>query len=197
MDNVASLIPACLARVSRVSGSTLDAHSSSVPELPPRCQGMNYSKRKRDGLWTPCTNVAFVMCALRGWLPGQGGVPLVHLATPGRSLMRRCRPCAECKPTLFWDECYIVRSGTSSLTQTTYPCPQHAVRRRARPRPCADVPACDHSASTEYCMVERYCANGFEIWNRTGNWTCVPRQRLASSVRPAFRTSAIRDIRDK
>jgi len=122
---------------------------------------MNYSKRKRDGLWTPCTNVAFVMCALRGWLPGQGGVPLVHLATPGRSLMRKCRPCAECKPTLFWDECYIVRS--------------------------------------EYCMVERYCANGAEIWNHTGNWTCVPRQRLTSSVRPhVSRTLAVgRDIREQ
>ena len=102
--------------------------------------GMNYTKRKRDGLWTPCTNVAFVMCALKGWLPGQGGVPLIHLATPGRSLMRRCRPCAECQPGLHWDECQIVRS--------------------------------------EYCMLERYCANGHEIWNYSapGNWTCVPRQ---------------------
>ena len=33
--------------------------------------GMNYSRQKLDGLWTPCTNVAFIMCALRGWLPGR------------------------------------------------------------------------------------------------------------------------------
>ena len=72
--------------------------------------GMNYTKRKLDGLWTPCTNVAFVSCALRGWLPGQGGKPLFYIATPGRSLMRKCRPCAGCEPNLFWDECYIVRS---------------------------------------------------------------------------------------
>lgn len=100
--------------------------------------GMNYSRQKLDGLWTPCTNVAFIMCALRGWLPGQGGVPLIYLATPGSSLMRRCRPCGECRPELFWDECYIVRS--------------------------------------EYCMLDRYCANGHEIWTHApGNWTCAPR----------------------
>ena len=106
--------------------------------------GMNYSKRKRDGLWTPCTNVAFVMCGLRGWLPGQGGVPRLYLATPGRNLMRRCRPCAECKPQLHWDECFIVRS--------------------------------------EYCMLERYCANGNEIWDAMGNWTCVPRRHSSAST---------------
>ena len=120
-------------------------HAGRVGRFSLMNMGMNYSKRRRDGLWTPCTNVAFVMCALKGWLPGQGGVPLIHLATPGRSLMRRCRPCAECQPSLHWDECYIVRS--------------------------------------EYCMLERYCANGHEIWDYVapGNWTCVPRRRALSS----------------
>ena len=72
--------------------------------------GLNYTKRHKDGLWTPCTNVAFIMCALQGWLPGQDGKRIVHLATPGKTLMRRCRPCGECKADLFWDECYIVRN---------------------------------------------------------------------------------------
>ena len=79
--------------------------------------GMNYSAwahnthgRRHDGLWTPCTNVAFIMCALRGWLPGQESRRTFHIATPGRELMSRCRPCGECLPGLHWDECFIVRA---------------------------------------------------------------------------------------
>ena len=35
--------------------------------------GMRPAYSARDGLWSPCTNLAFVMCALQGWLPKQGG----------------------------------------------------------------------------------------------------------------------------
>ena len=71
---------------------------------------MNYSKRHMAGQWTPCVNQAFIMCALRGWLPKQNG-SWFHFATRGRSLMSRCRACAnKCNPALYWDECYILRA---------------------------------------------------------------------------------------
>ena len=48
--------------------------------------------------WTPCTNLAFTMCALRGYLAndvpqfaeGSGG--RLYLATRGADLLRKCRP---------------------------------------------------------------------------------------------------------
>ena len=81
--------------------------------------GMRPEHRARDGLWSPCTNLAFVMCAIRGWLPRQGG-PNFYLATRMDAVGRRCRPCGACERlrglTLpFFDECYIVKAELCML----------------------------------------------------------------------------------
>ena len=80
--------------------------------------GMRPESRARDGLWSPCTNLAFVMCAVRGWLPQQGG-PNFFLASRFDAIGRRCRPCAACKDGApqFFDECYIVKSEYCLLTR--------------------------------------------------------------------------------
>lgn len=99
--------------------------------------GMNYARRYREGLWTPCTNLAFMNCALHGLLPGQRE-PEFFLATEGRSIGRRCRPCGACNASQpSFDECFIVKS--------------------------------------EYCLLNRACVNGDEVWHTTGRWTCKRR----------------------
>lgn len=72
--------------------------------------GMRPQFRSRDGLWSPCINLAFVMCAIRGWLPKQGG-PHFYLATRADQLGKRCRPCSACNTNRsrgqFFDECTL------------------------------------------------------------------------------------------
>ena len=70
--------------------------------------GMEYSRRAKDGMWTPCTNLAFMQCALRGYLRGQGGShgARFFLATAGKNIGRRCRPCGACNASRpSFDEC--------------------------------------------------------------------------------------------
>ena len=67
-------------------------------------------------LWTPCTNLAFVMCAVRGFLPGQGG-PRIHLATRGSEITRNCRALAVEDGGVAWDECYITTQEYCTLTR--------------------------------------------------------------------------------
>ena len=53
---------------------------------------------QRPVLWTPCTNLAFTMCALRGYLANaepqfaEGSAGRLYLATKGADVLRRCRP---------------------------------------------------------------------------------------------------------
>jgi len=44
-------------------------------------------------LYTTCQNLAFTLCAARGWLPNQGGSN-VYLATTGSRLGETCQSCA-------------------------------------------------------------------------------------------------------
>lgn len=59
---------------------------------------LNGSRRNLSQVhWTPCTNLAFTMCALRGRLandvPGaEGAAGRLYLATKGADVLRRCRP---------------------------------------------------------------------------------------------------------
>ena len=61
-------------------------------------RGTRGNDSHRPAHWTPCTNLAFTMCALRGFLAndvpqfaeGSGG--RLYLATRGSDLLRRCRP---------------------------------------------------------------------------------------------------------
>ena len=61
-------------------------------------KGTRSNDSQRPVHWTPCTNLAFTMCALRGYLAndvpqfaeGSGG--RLYLATRGADLLRRCRP---------------------------------------------------------------------------------------------------------
>ena len=113
-------------------------------------------------LWTPCTNLAFTLCATRGRLrnsPSTGSRrALLHLATRGADIAKQCdahvpevralRPQnASCAPhdarcyqshDATWDECFVTKS--------------------------------------EYCVLTRACANGQAVWNATpGPWECVSR----------------------
>ena len=117
--------------------------------------GSHHPKRSAVN-WTPCVNLAFTMCALRGHLANleQPVSPLqplrrakLFLATSGADIVRRCRPdvlvsqllsdqtqCSGSGCRRFdatWDECYITKS--------------------------------------EYCTIARACHNGHEVWNATGN----------------------------
>ena len=63
-------------------------------------------------LYSPCLNLAFVACALRGWLRGQpvpGGQPVLRLASRGSELRRSCTPCDEARggPGGGWDLCFL------------------------------------------------------------------------------------------
>lgn len=59
-------------------------------------------------LYSPCLNLAFVACALRGWLRGQpGGQPMLRLASRGTELGRSCKPCDDLQPGGSWDLCFI------------------------------------------------------------------------------------------
>ena len=106
--------------------------------------------------WTPCANLAFAMCALRGHLanrvPGTTAAARLFLATRGSDVVRRCRPdvvvsqllnrtrherCAGSACRAYdasWDECYVTKS--------------------------------------EYCTIAGACVNGDEVWNTTGPWVC-------------------------
>ena len=61
-------------------------------------KGTRSNDSQRPVHWTPCTNLAFTMCALRGYLAndvpqfaeGSGG--RLYLATRGADLLRKCRP---------------------------------------------------------------------------------------------------------
>merc|ERR1711935_770057 len=117
-------------------------------------KGTRSNESQRPVHWTPCTNLAFTMCALRGYLSNdvpqfaEGSAGRLYLATKGADLLRRCRPdvlvqhllhphtkCSGSSCRQFdatWDECYITKS--------------------------------------EYCTIAGACANGYEVWNTTGEW---------------------------
>ena len=77
--------------------------------------GMRPDERAHAGLWAPCTNLAYVLCAMQGCLPGQGG-PNFYVATRVEGIGRRCRPCGPCAPDLHaFNECAIVKSELCAL----------------------------------------------------------------------------------
>ncbi|KAL1495547.1 hypothetical protein AB1Y20_016910 [Prymnesium parvum] len=65
--------------------------------------------------WTPCTNLAFAMCAARGLLPGQEGSRM-YLATRGSDIMQSCRSSAYSAGVL-WDECYVTMQEYCTFTR--------------------------------------------------------------------------------
>jgi len=59
-------------------------------------------------LYSPCLNLAFVACALRGWLRGQpDGQAVLRLASRGSELGRNCKPCDDSQPGGSWDLCFV------------------------------------------------------------------------------------------
>ena len=67
-------------------------------------------------LYTPCANLAFIMCGLRGYLPNQLGAGTFYLATAARDIGKRCTPCGNCRPDLQWDACWITKSEYCTLS---------------------------------------------------------------------------------
>jgi len=77
--------------------------------------GMRPDER-RAGLWSPCTNLAFVMCGMHGWLPGQAGHARFYLATSISRIGLRCRPCGPCNVSMHtFNECSIVKAELCML----------------------------------------------------------------------------------
>jgi len=139
--------------------------------------------------WTPCTNLAFTMCALRGYLAndvpqfaeGSGG--RLYLATRGADLLRKCRPDVLVQHLLHpHTKC----SGSScrQFDATWVRARPLGHTRIARPRAClcracltdaAPAPPSQdecYITKSEYCTIASACANGHEVWNATGEWVC-------------------------
>ena len=68
-------------------------------------------------LYTPCDNIAFVMCGVRGWLRGEAPPGLFYLATAGDQIGSRCNTCGTCRPDLSWDECWITKNEYCMLSK--------------------------------------------------------------------------------
>lgn len=66
-----------------------------------------------DPMYSPCVNLAFVVCAVRGWLRAQGG-PRFFLASRSSDIGNSCKPCGTCRDDLAWDECWCVPPLTAS-----------------------------------------------------------------------------------
>ena len=69
-----------------------------------------------DQLYTTCKNLAFVMCAVRGWLRSQQG-PTFYLASRGAEIGRNCVPCGACRADLSWDSCWITKQEYCTLSK--------------------------------------------------------------------------------
>ena len=67
-------------------------------------------------LYTTCENIAFIMCAVRGWLHGGTTPGLVFLATSGSEIGKTCNTCGACRPDLSWDECWITKNEFCMLS---------------------------------------------------------------------------------
>ena len=67
-------------------------------------------------LYTTCQNLAFVMCALHGWLRGQEGSQF-YLATAGSEIGNSCTTCGSCRPELSWDSCWITKQEYCTLAR--------------------------------------------------------------------------------
>jgi len=79
--------------------------------------GRAWEETKRPfQLYTTCINLAFVMCGIRGWLPGQDGNGAFHLATRGSAIGSRCNPCGACRSDFAWDACWIVKMEYCTLS---------------------------------------------------------------------------------
>jgi hypothetical protein len=71
-------------------------------------------------LYTPCENLAFIMCGLKGYLQHQPGAGMFYLATAGRDIGSTCTPCGNCRPDLQWDACWITKSEYCTLSLACY-----------------------------------------------------------------------------
>ena len=67
-------------------------------------------------LYTTCQNIAFIMCAVRGWLRGQRSSTF-YLASPGVGIGKSCEPCGACRPDLSWDSCWITKQEYCTLAR--------------------------------------------------------------------------------
>ena len=76
-----------------------------------------YPQRTLNGpLYTPCSNILFIMCAVHGWLRGQQG-GMLYLATAGSMIGTTCDTCGACRPDLSWDACWITKQEYCTLAR--------------------------------------------------------------------------------
>lgn len=125
------------------------------------------ARRVAVPIWTPCTNLAFTLCAARGFLhnkavskltnaPKRRTNALLHLATRGADIMSRCKS-------------NFPEPRVQRLFNVTCPTGNKSV-------------ACLHKldgtwdecvvTKHQYCVLTRVCANGNDVWNKTGAWEC-------------------------
>ena len=89
------------------------------PNATTLAMAMRSKANRTSPVWTPCTNLAFTMCAARGLLGNgfpRGG--RLYLATRGADITGRCSAAkAVRRDALNWDECFITKSEYCTLTR--------------------------------------------------------------------------------
>lgn len=123
------------------------------------------ARRTAVPVWTPCTNLAFTLCAARGYLgnaltsrrskvPKKHAPSMIYLTTRGSDIMAQCNS-------------HMAEARVLRLFNATCPFGSLSCLRKY------DA-VWDECVITkhEYCVLTRTCTNGNEVWNATGSWEC-------------------------
>ena len=123
-----------------------------------KCAAAGFNVLRLTDGWTMCLNAIWLVCALRGWLPGQhreGNAGRITFATAPAAI----------------DGGSLTTSSVYAGRQDAWPCRSHSngkVECDGSRYPVGDV------TLTEMCLIARFCRNGDSIFGlqRNGTFTC-------------------------